>query len=171
MMSSEIISGILVFAYAVLGVWMYRRANSSPEQETEPEEDAGTGFEFLTVRQQIEQVHKTSDALADLEDLQLQIEECSEDDLLPVQLEWMSRDGDMHSLTVFANGIDMTTQCLHTLTEAEIHDTRALLAHQCQVLARQARNAKNCAKNDVKIERGGESVDEVLRKVREAHRG
>ena len=168
-MTSDIISALLVGAYSVFGFWIYKKI-ARKKAEQEPEEPSGD-FEFLTVRQQVEEVHKTSDVLADLEDLQLDLEECNEDDLLPVQFEWMSRDGEMHSLTIFANGVDMTTECLHTLTEAEIHDTRKLLTHQCQVLARQARSGKNSGKNYAKSERGGEDVDQILREVREAHRG
>ena len=171
MMSNDAISALLVFAYSAFGVFIYKKikGKAKPKKEDE-EQEQETDFEYMTVRQQIDAAQQTADALEDLEDLQLQLEESSEDSLLPVQMEWMSRDGTMHALTVYANGIDVTTECLHRLTEAEIHDTKKLLAYQCKMLATHKRGTQNGTQNDTKSkERGGEDVDKILRKVRETN--
>lgn len=171
MMSNDAISALLVFAYSAFGVFIYKKIKGKAKpKEDEQEQEQETDFEYMTVRQQIDAAQQTADALEDLEDLQLQLEESSEDSLLPVQMEWMSRDGTMHALTVYANGIDVTTECLHRLTEAEIHDTKKLLAYQCKMLATHKRSTQNGTQNDAKSkERGGEDVDKILRKVRETN--
>lgn len=159
------VSAFLLMCYTIFGIWMFRKINPQ-KQEEEPEQDE-SDFAFLSVREQVETVKKTSDTLADLEDLQLQIEESNEDSLLPVCLSWMSRNGEIHELEIFVDGIGISTECLHTLTEAEIHDTRKALSYQCQVLAKAARSRKK-GRKDV-VWGGGEDIDQVLREVRGSH--
>ena len=165
----SLLSAIIVLLQVVIGIWIYRRVfRDAPEAEDEETEQEETpDFAFLSVREQVKTVKETSDALADLEDLQLQIEESNEDSLLPVRLSWMSRDGEMHELEIFVDGIGLSTECLHMLTETEIHDTRKALSHQCQVLAQTARSRKKGRKYDAW--RGGEDIDKVLREVRGSH--
>lgn len=163
---SEYISAFLLLCYTMFGIWMYRKIKAG-QQETKPEPEPDPDFAFLSVREQVETVRQTSETLSDLESLQLDLEESNADSLLPVHLEWMSRDGTVHAVEVYANGTDLTTESLHRMTEGEIHDTRKVLSYQCQVLASSTRSRKNSRKNDMWT--GGEDVEKVLRDVRGSH--
>lgn len=165
---TEAVSAMLMICYAVFGWWLWRKSNPQPEQKPEEQldddEEDIPDFEFLSVREQIDTVKRTSDKLAALEDLQLQLQESTEDDILPVQMEWLSRDGTTHQLTVFGDGQDLITECLITLTEVEIHDTRKVLAYQCETLAKRSRSRKNRRKNSSDTE--GEYLKRMLEELR-----
>ena len=165
---AEKLSALLLLCYAVIGWALLRWAYGAPKPEQEPEPEEEPDFAFMTVREQVEAVRRTSDALQDLESLQDELTESTPDDILPVHLEWMSRDGTMHALEVYCDGTDTATESLWALADTEIHETKKALAYQCEVLAKHTRSRKNGRKND--FLRGGEDVEEVLRNVRGSHR-
>ena len=158
------VSAFLLMCYTIFGIWMFRKINPQ-KQEEEPEQDE-SDFAFLSVREQVETVKNTSDALQDLENLELSLEESTVDDVVVIRMEWMSRDGKNHALEVYCNGSDTASESLCTLAEAEIHETKKALAYQCETLAKRTRSTQNCAQNVKKTRyRGGEDIDKILRKV------
>lgn len=164
----SLLSAVIVLLQVVIGIWIYRRVfRDAPEAEDEETEQEETpDFAFLSVREQVETVKNTSDALQDLEDLQLSLEESTVDDVVVIRMEWMSRDGKNHALEVYCNGSDTASESLCTLAEAEIHETKKVLAYQCETLAKRTRSVQNCSQNVKKPRyRGGEDIDKILRKV------
>lgn len=164
----SLLSAVIVLLQVVIGIWIYRRVfrDSPAEDEPEQEQDDTPDFEYLTVREQVETVKNTSDALQGLENLELSLEESTVDDVVVIRMEWMSRDGKNHALEVYCNGSDTASESLCTLAEAEIHETKKVLAYQCETLAKRTRSVQNCAQNVKKPRyRGGEDIDRLLRKV------
>lgn len=164
---TEAVSALLVLCYGIFGWWLWQKAQSAGSSEPDVPEDDEPEFEYLSVQEQIETVRRTSDALAVLESLQAEIDDSTENDILPIHIEFMARNGETHELEVYCNGTNITAETLTDLVQAEIYTRKRTLAYQCEVLARQTRHRKNSRKN--REMRGGERIDQILREVRGTH--
>lgn len=142
---------LIVAVYAAIGVKIVKSIFRRPlpdqeEDEEEPEQE--TDFEYLTVREQLAAANAVSDSVADMEQLRTDLAACSPDDLLGVRITWLGSDGREHQYDLMCNGEDTASECLDSIAARESYELRALLSHQCAVLARGTRSTQNCTQND-----------------------
>lgn len=144
---------LIVAVYAAIGVKIVKSIFRRPASEAEPaseeeEPEQETDFEYLTVREQLAAANAVSESISDMEQLRTDLAACSPDDLLGVRITWLGTDGREHQYDIMCNGEDTASECLDSIAARESYELRALLSHQCAVLARGTRSTQNCTQND-----------------------
>lgn len=156
-MEDSILVLLIVGIYALIGVKIVRAIQTSlhsAEGAAEEQDDAEpvTNFEHLTVREQIAETQRISDAIAAMDQLQNDLAECDADLMLGVRIEWLGRNGIAYQHDVLCDGTNTATECLQAIAERESHDMRVRLSEQCQVLAYAVRHTQNGTQNDHQTE-------------------
>lgn len=160
-MDGNLFSVLFVAAYAVIGIWIYRKIRNRPaDEDDEPD------FEFLSVREQLRAASETSEGIDDMETLQNDLAACSVDDQTVVHIEWVGHDDGLHAYDLVCDGTNTASECLAEIARREVHDLRRTLAHQCSVLSRRGRSGTNSGQNGKK---GEGKHDKDLRAMRESH--
>lgn len=156
-MEDSILVLLIVGIYALIGVKIVRAIQTSlhpagDAAEVQDEAEPATNFEHLTVREQIAETQRISDAIAAMDQLQNDLAECDADLMLGVRIEWLGRNGIAYQHDVLCDGTNTATECLQAIAERESHDLRATLSANCQVLAYAVRHTQNGTQNDRQTE-------------------
>lgn len=149
----------MILCVVIVAVIFVRRARASVQRDD---------FEYLTLREQLAIANKTGDKIAELEQLGIDMEQSTVNDVMMLHIEWVGRDNEEHEIDLHCDGINACTADMIDIVEREIHDLKNELAHQCAILSEAGRSRQNRRQYD-QIQEGGGSVDEIVSTLRESH--
>lgn len=138
---------LVLIGYVIFRVWKKRQGEQSE-------------FDLVTVNEKFEIAKRTNDSLHNMEQLITELDICSAERQIVIQIAWLGEDEETHAEDIFCNGKNTATECMKAIAEREAYDLRNALAYQCEALAKCTRHRKNGRQNDYTAI--GEWLDEAV---------